>query len=296
MNGVSCESSISSLPSEQRTRTSTYSSPSMISWMLIPTCGPHSKSSCPDCTGTGAHCLCDAAPGLRGVAQPTSLVRLLRNGHQLGQRDFLCPSWRPTDTFSPAQPRAPQPNRLGPDIPFASALPTAVRIPTTVTSRVDSFINEMMLIFLGTTANLLRLPHVVPLVVHVSNRPHGGTDEPLPRSENLSEPKLEAEGTPAEEQIVLGWCLKTRRLIIKLPSNKFIAWTVDVAEILRTGSANFGALESCVGQLNHAAFVIPMSRHFLNRLRDRLKPRQRKNQRLTLSPLELDDLQLWLNS
>jgi hypothetical protein len=37
-----------------------------------------------------------------------------------------------------------------------------------------------------------------------------------------------------------------------------------------------------------------MSRHFLNRLRDRLEPRQCKNQRLTLSLLELDNLRLWL--
>ena len=53
-------------------------------------------------------------------------------------------------------------------------------------------------------------------------------------------------------------------------------------------------LESTIGRLNHAAFVIPLARHFLNRLRLRLRKRQFASQQLTLSKQELQDFELWL--
>jgi hypothetical protein len=121
-------------------------------------------------------------------------------------------------------------------------------------------------VFFDTHTNRQQQPHTVPLAVYVANQPNAGTAEPIPRRENISETKLIAEGTPAEEQIVLGWALETRRLIVRLPGDKFIAWSVDIAEILRTGTVTFGDLEACVGRLNHAAYVIPLSRHFLGRL------------------------------
>jgi hypothetical protein len=129
----------------------------------------------------------------------------------------------------------------------------------------------------------------------VANRPNTGTDEPIPRRENISEPKLIEEGTPAEEQMVLGWALETRRLIVSLPGDKFIAWSVDIAKILLTGTVTFGDLESCIGRLNHAAYVIPLSHHFLGRLYARITPAKPKRQQLTLSQVELDDLKTWLH-
>jgi hypothetical protein len=103
-----------------------------------------------------------------------------------------------------------------------------------------------------------------------------------------------AEGTPSETQVVLGWVLDTHLLLIQLPGDKFIAWTTDIASVLETGTVTFGSLESIVGRLNHAGYVIPMSRHFLNRLRLRLEARGNKRQRLTLNHEELEDLTLWL--
>jgi hypothetical protein len=135
-------------------------------------------------------------------------------------------------------------------------------VPTSVTAQTDCFIDDLILAFLDTPTNRQRQPHTVPLAVYVANRPNAGVNEPMPRRENISEPNLITEGTPAEEQIILGWTIETRRLIVRLPGNKFIAWSVDIAEILRTETVTFGDLESCVGRLNHAAYVIPLSRHF----------------------------------
>jgi hypothetical protein len=129
----------------------------------------------------------------------------------------------------------------------------------------------------------------------VANRPNAGTAEPIPRRENILEPELIAEGTPAEEQIVLGWALETRRLIVRLPGDKFIAWSVDITKIFWTGTVTFGDLESGVRQLNHAAYVILLTHHFLGRLYARITPAKPKRQQLTLSQVELDDLGTWLH-
>jgi hypothetical protein len=59
-----------------------------------------------------------------------------------------------------------------------------------------------------------------------------GKAEPLTRKGLLSAPKLEAEGTPAEEQTVLGWNLNTRLLKIILPRDKYEVWSTDVKQIV----------------------------------------------------------------
>jgi hypothetical protein len=122
----------------------------------------------------------------------------------------LCPSWDPTQIRSPAQNNTPSPQELPDDIPLARACPTAVRVPTSVTARTDCFIDDLILVILDTPTSRQRQPNTVPLAVYVANCPNGGTAEPIPRRENISEPKLIAEGTPAEEQMVLGSALETR--------------------------------------------------------------------------------------
>jgi hypothetical protein len=45
--------------------------------------------------------------------------------------------------------------------------------------------------------------------------------------------------------------------------------------------------------LNQSAFVIPLARHFLSRLRDRVENKRHKAQSITLSDEEIQDLRLW---
>ena len=119
---------------------------------------------------------------------------------------------------------------------------------------MDGFIDDLINVFLDTPRNCKRQPQVVPLAMHVTSRPHAGDAlEPLPRRAILSQPKLIAEGSPAECQLVLGWHLDTRRLLLSLPKDKFDAWTSDINVILATGSCLFTVLETLVGRLNHAA-------------------------------------------
>jgi hypothetical protein len=159
----------------------------------------------------------------RGSPNPPAWCAFSEMMTDLANELPLCPSWVPDKLRSPAQPETPVPRELPDDIPLVRAYPTAVRVPTSVTSRTDCFIDDLILVFLDTPPNRKRQPHTVPLAVYVANRPNAGDQEPMPRRENILEPKLIAEGTPAEEQIVLGWALETRRLIVRLPGDKFIA-------------------------------------------------------------------------
>jgi hypothetical protein len=107
----------------------------------------------------------------------------------------------------------------------------AVCIPVTHTARVDSFIDDLINCFLDTAENREKQPHVVPLAMHCTSRPHAGAAEPITRRDILSGPKLIAEGTPAEEHIVLGWLIDTHLLQLKLPADKFDAWMIELISL-----------------------------------------------------------------
>ena len=182
----------------------------------------------------------------------------------------------------------------GDDDAFASAIPPAVEVPIHQTAMVDCFVDDLVLAFLSTPGNLRRACHAVPLAVHVMSRPHGGDEEPVKRRQLLEPSKLVAEGRPTEVLVVLGWLLDTRRLLISLPEDKHRAWADDLSQIIKEGRTTLEALEQMIGRLNHAAYLIPLSRHFLNRLRWRIPSgRRRKDQKVRLNSLELDDLILW---
>ena len=50
-----------------------------------------------------------------------------------------------------------------------------------------------------------------------------GENEPVPCRQMLSMSKLAAKGTRKEIQVVLDWLLDTRRLILVLPQDKYLA-------------------------------------------------------------------------
>jgi hypothetical protein len=230
-----------------------------------------------------------------GSANPPTWCAFSEMVTDLSNEIPLCPEWNPEDLHSPDQPTAPAPRAYPDSTPLAQARPMAVKIPTSVTARTDSFIDDLIRVFLDTPSSRVREPHAVPLAIFVTSRPHAGdSNEPIPRRSLMQAAKLIAEGTPAEVQTVLGWLLDTHRLQIQLPVDKFIAWTTDIATILESSRCTFGALESTTGRLNHVSFVIPLARHFLNRLRLRTLRRLPKTQQLTLSKEELNDLHLWL--
>ena len=67
-------------------------------------------------------------------------------------------------------------------------------------------------VFVSLGDVIKRFAAATPLAFFASMRPIA-KDEPVPRKETLSMSKLEAEGTPNEVMMVLGWETDTRRLL-----------------------------------------------------------------------------------
>ncbi|KAI2504384.1 hypothetical protein MHU86_10063 [Fragilaria crotonensis] len=189
------------------------------------------------------------------------------------------------------------PQRENESVAIATGRRMAVEVPMPESGpvgRVDGFIDDLINVFLDTPENCRSQPHVVPLAIHVTSRPHAGDDkEPIPRRPLLSLTKLIAEGSPAEVQIVLGWRLDTRRLLITLPDDKFRAWTGEIDDMTRKGYCRFQELDQLVGRLNHSAYIIMLTRHFLGRLRGLLTPRQHSNRIIRIQGEVNEDLRLW---
>jgi hypothetical protein len=90
---------------------------------------------------------------------------------------------------SPGQPETPIPVLIADDVPIALGRSLAIGIPTSVTARTDSFIDDLIRIFLDTEENRRLQPHAVPLAVHVANRPNAGPNEPVPQRETSLDPR-----------------------------------------------------------------------------------------------------------
>ena len=209
----------------------------------------------------------------------------------------LVDEWDPKLVHSPAQEEVPEPVYLDKDTPLEKAKPMAVSIPTTAGGRADCFIDDIVKCFYALDDVIQRQASAAPLAAFLSMRPHAGKNESIPRKEPLNQEKMAAEGIPNEVQIVLGWLLNTRLLILCLPKDKYIAYCRDIDEIIAKGRVTKKELESILGKLIHSSYVIPLARHFLSRLRAKLKKMNDESvlrfQHWMLHKEELEDLALW---
>ncbi|MBM3301327.1 MAG: hypothetical protein FJY85_15405, partial [Deltaproteobacteria bacterium] len=152
-------------------------------------------------------------------------------GNELGMAEYIpgVDDGQPEDRVDP-----PKKYDFDEMTPVAKAILPAVVVDTESGSFRDCFIDDVIDCHLGTERNLRRGGKIVPLAVEVMSRPHAGEDvEPIPRKPLLSPAKLEAEGRSAEVQIVLGWRVDTRKLIVSLPDDKFVAWSVDLTQVIQ---------------------------------------------------------------
>jgi len=93
---------------------------------------------------------------------------------------------------------------------------------------------------------------------------------------------------------VLGWEIRTRPFLVSLPFDKHKAWREDLDRIIELGQATQQETESMIGRLNHASFLIPLSRHFLNEVRTKcLSVPRRRGQHIRFTAEEVEDLKLW---
>ena len=204
-----------------------------------------------------------------------------------------CPDWDPEQTHAPDQAAFPRPRSLPDNIPFAQAKATIVAIPIEDDGKCDVYIDDMVTMGPDLPGLLPRLSAAMPLSIHIFFRPLDKVEHLL-RNLAISASKLQAEGRLEELKTLLGWLYNTRKLLISLPTNKFIAWSKDIRQIIKSKQSTFKELETLVGRCNHAAYVIPTARHFLSRIRA-LKTSSRFRRITSIPKHVITDLQLWLD-
>jgi hypothetical protein len=206
------------------------------------------------------------------------------------------------DDWDPRVVKSPLTQMRGPKIhsrlsDLGQAKEMSVVVATGREAVSDCFIDDIVGVMLhqeGDQGRYARDTEAVPLAIHATMRPHGGDgSEPVPRRPLLSDTKLEAVGTPAERQIILGWEIDTGELTIRLPWDKYVAWVEDIVNALRKGNVSKHELESIVGRLNHASFIIPLARHFLRHLRQQIPHGRKLSTRVDLNREPVDELELW---
>ena len=104
--------------------------------------------------------------------------------------------------------------------------------------KCDCYLDDIVAVMINRPNAIKRWLAAAPLAVFLGLRPNAGPNEPIPRNPGLEPAKLLAEGTPAERQIVLGWLINTRLLLICVPKDKFQAWHGDIQEIMRANWSN----------------------------------------------------------
>ena len=142
-------------------------------------------------------------------------------------------------------------------IPFAEGAEQIVDIPIDLQGTGDIYIND----FIKTT--IVRWERATLLAIDVTARPKH-TSEPIPHEDFEARNKLSAEAGLEEQKTVLGWLIDTRRLLLSLPNNKFVAWTEILSSVLARGTTTAKEMESIIGRLGHIGMAVPFVHHFLS--------------------------------
>ncbi|KAI2509947.1 hypothetical protein MHU86_4512 [Fragilaria crotonensis] len=160
-------------------------------------------------------------------------------------------------------------------------------------AKFECYLDDLFGVFLARDEE--KAEAVLPLAMHLVGRPvDERAPESFPRDDLLAASKFLAEAKASERKTILGWDVNTRSFKVSPPTDKRLVW---VNELQRLGSlpgrrAHAKELETTIGRLNHAAYVVPNSRPFLGRLY-RASERAQACGLVKLSNSQVADLKLW---
>ena len=200
------------------------------------------------------------------------------------------PSWDPMTLHAPSWETFEPPLEYDGALPFGKAKQLAVEIPLQE-CLCDGYIDDGISAAVELGNNALRLANAGPLAVHTVIAPVTGINDQC-REEALAPDKLQAELTPSEIKLTLGWIINTRTFRIHLPVEKCLDWTQDIKRLISNGVVRADELHTTIGRLNHVGYIMPMGPYFLNRLRYRLHKCEQHG-RQKLARWDIEDLTLW---
>jgi len=79
--------------------------------------------------------------------------------------------------------------------------------------------------------------------------------------------KLESEALLKEQKVILGWLIDFCQLLIRLPENKFVAWSEAIRKMIKDEASMTKEINANIGCLVHLGMAIPFVHHFISRLR-----------------------------
>ena len=153
-------------------------------------------------------------------------------------------------------------------------------------------IDDVITIKIDNTHLVERAKNAALLIIHTIFRPRK-SNKLLKRYDPLSLCKLVGEGQLAERKTCLEWDIHNCSLRVSPPREKETAWVHGIRSSLSLTKINTDKLESLIGELNHAAHIIPPERYFLNRLRNLLN-RGKKWAPERLQSWHRQELQHWI--
>lgn len=231
-----------------------------------------------------------------GAPNPSFWGNISESVIDLANALLQCKEWDPSTLHSPLQHRLPTEPKQSPNSKLATALPIDVDVLPSDNGKADIYIDDGITITVEKDdedlSNLNKAAAAVLLAMHVVGRPDDEKD-PIKRKNLCSLSKLAAEGTLAEMLVILGWQIDSRLLLVILPYDKFKAWTTSIEQMISSKRSSFKELESTVGRLGHVTFIIPYMKHFMSRIRAKMKQAQNRRH-IKLNSEVVEDLKLHL--
>jgi hypothetical protein len=173
--------------------------------------------------------------------------------------------WSPYELHGKNQHLVPPPELLDDFIPFAKGLKLIVDIPVDPRGITDVYIDDLvsLMVDVEESDNLVRCNRAPLLGIDTLFRPLD-QNKPIPRETMEAMKKLEAEALLQEIKTILGWEIDFRRLLIKLPNNKFVTWVAAIEQMLEDGMSTAKELETNIGRLVHLGLATPLMHHFMS--------------------------------
>ena len=178
---------------------------------------------------------------------------------------LACEEWNENHVYSNLSDFVPPDEEMNDDIFFAQAEEMAVPVPTKDKGSFDVFIDDFIGVTVDIGNNKERLKLAPGTVIHAFSNV---TEDEIgvDRDHFIARDKCEAEGAIAEERICLGWNLDTRKLLVMLPTHKYVAWSGDIDKLITRKTIAHADLLSLIGKLENVITMVKMMGHFMNNL------------------------------
>ncbi len=187
-----------------------------------------------------------------GTQRPFKWNILSESICNLANKILFNKNWNPLTNNAPSQHLVPAMALLDASIPFAGGAELIIEIPVDPQGTGDVYIDDLIqaTVIIDGKDNATQCKHAALLAINICACPKH-PNKPMPCKNMEAWNNLQAEAGLEEQKTILGWLLDTRRLLVKLPKNKFVTWMNLINRIIWRGTTTAEEVESIIRQLVH---------------------------------------------